>query len=332
MSEYLSDGQERSQQIDLQISLIACKALARVCLFDRAMSSLNNSGLKMASYDYEKGFVGGLKVAPVSRDEGRIGRAPAVHAQVIEFFEFGEFSCEAGMLLCGSPTKTTLYEFVGSINAVTCYRCIALMDRWSHDSINSRCTGHAFTRDGITRAVAAKSVLFAAELLDVNHQLLARRGQVNIALSSSDGASDGLESIRTVLTAHDYGSVFERDDGSQGWRLIKPASEAEAALLKRKKGESARGNTAKQGEVRQNHLVRLTLAESVRLKSLGGAAWIRAKIAKTAVPRKKKQFAFDDAGGPLKGFTLRATDKEWEKLLRLGGNAWVRSVIDAELT
>ena len=284
----------------------------------------------MASYDYEKGFVGGLKIAPVSRDEGRVGRAPAVHAQVTESFEFGEFSCEAGMLLCGSPIKTTLYEFDGSINAVTCYRCIALMDRWSRDSINSRCTGHAFTRDGITKAVAAKSVLFAAELLNVNHQLLARRGQVNIALSSYDGASDGLESIRSVLTAHEYGSVFERNDDVQEWRLIKPASEAEAALLKRKKGESARGNTAKQGEVRQNHLVRLSQAESARLKSLGGAAWIREKIAKTPVPRKKRLFPFNDVASPLKGFTLRATDKEWDKLLKLGGNAWVRAVIGAE--
>ncbi|MGO4801114.1 hypothetical protein ACEN2T_17690 [Pseudomonas sp. W22_MBD1_FP4] len=317
-------------KIDMQISLFACMGLARVCLLDIALSSLNNSGLKMAGYDYAKGFIGGLKVTPVSRDEDRVGRTPAVHAQVTEYFKFGQFSCDAGMLLCGSPTKTTLYEFPGSISAITCYRCIALLNRWSRDCINSRCTGHAFTRDGVTRTVAAKSVLFAAELLEVNHQLLARRGQVNISLSSPDSASDGLESIRSVLTAHDYGSVFERSNDAQEWRLIKPATEAEAALLKRKKGESARGNTAKQGEVRQNHLVRLTPAESAGLKALGGAAWIRAKIASTAIPRKKKQFALDEAERPLKGFTLRATDREWEKLLKLGGNAWVRSVISAE--
>lgn len=283
----------------------------------------------MASYDYEKGFVGGLKVVPVTRDEGRVGRAPAVHAQVTEAFVFGEFSCAQWELLCGSPAKTDLFEYNGSINAVTCYRCIALMDRWSRDSINSRCTGHAITRDGVTRAVAAKSVLFAAELLDVNHQLLAKRGQVKIDLSLSN-TGDGLDLIRVLLTGHDYGAVFERRDDEQQWRIIKPASDAELALLKRKEGESARGNTAKQGEVRQNHLVRLTESEIARVKSLGGAAWIRERIGKTRIPRNKKQFVFENAEGPMKGFTLRATDSEWDKLLKLGGNAWVRSIINAE--
>ncbi len=282
----------------------------------------------MASYDYEKGFVGGLKVAPVSRAEDRVGRAPAVHAQVTEAFKFGEFTCDAWELLCGSPAKTTLYEFEGSINDVTCYRCIALLDRWSRDSINARCTGHAITRDGLTRAVAAKSVLFAGELLDVNHQLLAKRGQVKIDLSQTD-VGDGLDPIRVLLMGHDYGAVFERRDDEQEWRMIKPASDAEQALLKRKLGESARGNTAKQGEVRQNHLVRLTEAESTRLKSLGGAAWVRGKLAKARIPKTKKQFAFDDADSPSKGFTLRATAEEWDKLLKLGGTAWVRSIINA---
>jgi hypothetical protein len=316
----------------------------------------------MASFDYEKGFVGGLKVAPVSRDEDRVGRATAVHAQVTESFEFGEFVCEQWELLCGSPAKTTLYEFEGSINAITCYRCIALLDRWSRDSINARCTGHVITRDGVTRAVAAKSVLFAGELLDVNHQMLAKRGQVKIDLARTD-VGDGLDPIRVLLTGQDYGAVFERRDDEQQWRIIKPAGDAEQALLKRKLGESSRGNTAKQGEVRQNHLVRLSEAESARLKLLGGAAWVRQKVAatsipyhlvqltaedcarllrldefawvreknaKAAAPRKKRKFPDDDAGSPLKGFTLRATDEEWDKLLKLGGNTWVRSVINAE--
>lgn len=281
----------------------------------------------MASFDYEKGFVGGLKVSPVAHDECRVGRAPAVHAQVTEEFEFGEFTCQRWGLLCGSPARTTLYEYEGSINEVSCSRCKALLNRWSRDSINARCSGHVITRAGVTRAVAAKSVLFAGELLGVNHQLLARHGHVKIDLSE-EHAEDGHDEIRALLTGSDYGTVFERREDETGWIVIKPASEAEVELLKRKLGESARGNTAKLGQVRQNRLVRLTEAEILSLKSLGGATWLRSELAKAVLPAPKAHVSLS-SDAPLKGFTLRATDEEWEKLLRLGGTPWVRALVCA---
>jgi hypothetical protein len=169
--------------------------------------------------------------------------------------------------------------------------------------------------------VAAKSTLFASELLGVNNNWLKRNGVIKIDLSSAR-FGDGLDTIRVALKKHPYGTVIEKVESSRTWRVITPAQDAEKSLLERKIGESIRGNT-RVTEMRQNHTLKLTKDEKTELQKLGGSKWIRAQIANPP----QMAVAMDLVSDPKDQITLRATDAEWDALLTLGGAPWLRTVI-----
>jgi hypothetical protein len=275
----------------------------------------------MAKFDYTKGFICPIHIVPVVRDPVDAHQRIVVHARASQSFSFGHFNCPEGELLCRSRNGNACHQIEGTVVQVSCTACRKLLDRWSRDAIDSRCVGFSFERDLITRAVAAKSTLFASELLGVNNNWLKRNGVIKIDLSSAR-FGDGLDPIRVALKKHPYGTVIEKVESSRTWGVITPAQDAEKSLLERKIGESIRGNT-RVTEMRQNHTLKLTKDEKTELQKLGGSKWIRAQIANPP----QMVVAMDLVSDPKDQTTLRATDAEWDALLALGGAPWLRTVI-----
>ena len=83
----------------------------------------------MTIFNYDSGYLVPINVAPVARKANHIGKAPAIHARVMEDFTLGQFTCAAGRLLCGSPEEIECFPVTEPINSVSCARCRELLDR-----------------------------------------------------------------------------------------------------------------------------------------------------------------------------------------------------------
>lgn len=275
----------------------------------------------MTKFDYASGFLVPINVTPVARNASDIGKAPAIHARVLEDFTLGQFSCVAGQLLCRSTEEIECYPISKPINSVSCARCRELLDRWSRDALLARCQGFALNRDGSTLAVAAKSTAMASQILGVGNGVLVRCGINKIVLGPP--MNDGLDHIRKALQAHDYGAVLRLVDGKTKWTLEQPPARAEELLRQHLISYSERGNTrVEQSAMQRNRSIRLTPFEAEALNALGGAAWVRQRI-----DLAKKSYIVDNLEAPTVNRTIRTTDAQWDKVREMGGYTWIRSLI-----
>jgi hypothetical protein len=279
----------------------------------------------MTKFDYASGFLVPINVMPVARNASDIGKAPAIHARVMEDFSFGPFSCEAGQLLCKSNEEIACYPVSKSLNHVSCARCRWLLNRWSRDALLSRCKGYALSRDGSTRAVAAKSTAMASKIMGIGNGVLLRWGINKIVLGAP--RKDGLDHIRKALQAHEYGSVLRLVDGETEWELEQSPARAAELLHEHMLSYSERGNTrVEQSDLQRNRSIRLTPFEAEALNALGGAAWVRQRI-----DLAKKTYIVDNLDTPTVNRTIRTTDAQWDKVRAFGGYTWIRSMIHRAL-
>lgn len=279
----------------------------------------------MTKFNYASGFLVPIHVTPVARNASDIGKAPAIHARVMEDFTLGEFTCSAGRLLCNSPEEIECFPVAEPINSVSCARCRKLLDRWARDSLLARCKGFALSRDGCTRAVAAKSTAMASQILGVGNGVLVRCGINKIVLDAP--LKDGHDHIRKALQSHEYGSVLRLDDGETTWQLEQSPARAEELLRQHLVLYSVRGNTrVEQSALQRNRSIRLTPLEVEALADLGGAAWVRERI-----DLAKKSHIDHTLDAPSVNMTIRTTDAQWEKVRALGGYTWIRSMIHRAL-
>jgi hypothetical protein len=275
----------------------------------------------MTKFNYASGFLVPINVTPVARNASDIGKAPAIHARVMEDFTLGEFSCEEGRLLCNTTEGIECFPVAEPINSVSCARCRKLLDRWARESLLARCKGFALSRDGCTRAVAAKSMAMASEILGVSIGLLVRCGINKIELGAP--LNDVHDHIRKALQSHVYGSVLRLVDGETDWQLEQSPARAEEILRHHLVLYSVRGNTrVEQNALQRNRSIRLTPFEFEKLKKLGGAAWVRKRI-----DSAKKSQIDHTLDAPSVNMTIRTTDAQWEKVRALGGYTWIRSMI-----
>ena len=278
----------------------------------------------MTNFNYASGFLVPINVTPVARKASDIGKAPAIHARVMEDFTLGEFNCAAGRLLCNSPEEIECFPVAVPINSVSCARCRELLDRWARDSLLARCKGYALSRDGCTRAVAAKSTAMASQILGVGNGVLVRCGINKIVLGPP--LKDGNDHIRKALQAHEYGSVLRLVDGVT-WQLEQSPARAEELLRQHLVSYSVRGNKrVTQDAIQRNRSIRLTPPEVEALADLGGAAWVRERI-----DLAKKSIIDHTLDAPSVNMTIRTTDAQWEKVRSLGGYTWIRSMIHRAL-
>lgn len=279
----------------------------------------------MTKFNYASGFLVPISVAPVARNASDIGKTPAIHARVMEDFALGQFSIAAGQLLCRSTEEIECFPVSSTLNSVSCARCRELLDRWSRDSLLARCKGFALKRDGITRAVAAKSTAMASQILGVGNGVLVRCGINKIVLGPP--LKDELDHIRKALREHDYGSVLCLANGETKWKLEQPPEAAEELLRQHLVSYSERGNTrVEQSGLQRNRSIRLTPFEAEALKMLGGAAWVRQRI-----DLAKKSSIVANMDAPTVNMTIRTTDAQWAKVRSFGGYTWIRSMIHRAL-
>lgn len=279
----------------------------------------------MTKFDYASGFLVPINVTPVARNASDIGKAPAIHARVMEDFTLGQFSAIAGQLLCRSTEEIECFPVSKPLNSVSCARCRELLDRWSRDALLARCKGFALNRDGCTRAVAAKSTAMASQILGIGNGVLVRSGMNKIILGSP--LNDGLDHIRKALQAHDYGAVLRLVDGKSKWTLEQPPARAEELLRQHLVSYSERGNTrVEQSAMQRNRSIRLTPFEADALNALGGAAWVRKRI-----DRAQKSYIAGNLEAPTVNRTIRTTDAQWDKVRDMGGYTWIRSMIHRAL-
>jgi hypothetical protein len=298
----------------------AVQQLARI-LCRMTCKRLGGIEVPMTKFNYASGFMVAINVIPVARKACDIGKAPAIHARVMEDFSFGPFNCEAGQLLCRSNEEIACYPVSKPINSVSCARCRWLLDRWSREALLSRCKGFALSRDGSTRAVAAKSTAMASQILGIGNGVLVRCGINKIVLGPP--LKDGLDHIRKALQAHEYGTVLRLLDGETKWELEQSPARAEELLREHMLSYSERGNTRVElSELQRNRSIRLTPFESEALSALGGAAWVRQRI-----DHAKKSYIADNLEAPTVNRTIRTTDAQWDKVRIMGGYTWIRSMI-----
>lgn len=275
----------------------------------------------MTKFDYASGFLVTINVMPVARNASDIGKAPAIHARVIEDFTLGQFSARAGQLLCRSTEEIECFPVSKPLNSISCSRCRELLDRWSREALLVRCKGFALKRDGSTRAVAAKSTAMASQILGVGNGVLVRCGINKIVLGPP--LKDEHDHIRKALQAHDYGSVLCLADGETNWKLEQSPARAEELLRQHLISYSERGNTrVGQSAMQRNRSIRLTPFEAEALNTLGGAAWVRQRI-----DLAKKSYIVDNLEAPTVNRTIRTTDAQWDKVREMGGYTWIRSLI-----
>lgn len=279
----------------------------------------------MTQSDYTSGFLVPILVTPVARNSSDIGKAPAIHARVMEDFTIGQFSCETGQLLCRSTEEIECFPILKPLNSVSCARCRVLLDRWSRDALLARCKGFALSRDGCTRAVAAKSTAMASQILGVGYGVLVRYGIYKIVLGPP--LKDGYDHIRKALQAHEYGSVLRLVDGESKWALEQTPDNALELLRQHLVSYSERGNTrVEQSKLQRNRSIRLTPFEAEALRGLGGASWIRQRI-----DLAKKSSLVPNLDAPTVNMTIRTTDAQWAKVRSFGGYTWIRSLIHRAL-
>jgi hypothetical protein len=279
----------------------------------------------MTKFNYASGFLVPINVAPVARRASDIGKAPAIHARVMEDFTLGQFCSVAGQLLCRSTEEIECFPVSKSINSISCARCRELLDRWSREAHLARCKGFALNRDGSTRAVAAKSTAMASQILGVANGVLVRCGINKIVLGPP--LKDGYDHIRKALQAHEYGSVLRLVDGEAKWMLEQSPARAEELLRQHLVAYTERGNTrVDQSEMQRNRSIRLTPFEAEALTTLGGAAWVRQRI-----DLAKKRYIVDNLDAPTVNRTIRTTDAQWDKVREMGGYTWIRSLIHRAL-
>lgn len=275
----------------------------------------------MTKFDYASGFLVPINVMPVARNPSDIGKAPAIHARVMEDFTLGKFSALAGQLLCRSTEEIECFPVSKPLSSVSCARCRELLDRWARAALQARCKGFALSRDGSTRAVAAKSTSIASQILGVGNGVLVRCGINKIVLGAP--LKDGHDHIRKALQAHEYGSVVRLVDGETKWELERSPARAEELLRQHLLSYSERGNTRVElSALQRNRSIRLTPSEADALNTLGGAAWVRQRI-----DLAKKSYIVDNLEAPTVNRTIRTTDAQWDKVREMGGYTWIRSLI-----
>ena len=275
----------------------------------------------MTQFNYASGFLVPICVMPVARQTSENGKPPSIHARVVEDFTLGMFSRAAGQLLCGAPEEIECLPVSFPLDSVSCVRCRVQLDRWSRDALRARCKGYALKRDGLTRAVAAKSTSMASEILGISSGVLVRCGINQITLARP--LDDGCDYIRKALEVHPYGAVLRLVDGETVWQLEQSSERADELLRQHLVRFTVRGNTrVVQCELQRNRSIRLTPFEVEALRELGGAAWVRARI-----DSAKKSHIEYGMETPSVNMTIRTTDAQWEKVRAMGGYTWIRSMI-----
>jgi hypothetical protein len=279
----------------------------------------------MTNFNYASGFLVPISVTPVARNASSIGKSPSIHARVMVDFTLGPFCRVAGQLLCGSPEEIERSPVEIPLDSVNCVRCRELLDRWSRAALLSRYKGFALSRDGITRAVAAKSTAMASEILGIGNGVMVRNGINKIVLGGP--LNDGLDHIRKMLQVHDYGSVLHQVDGETEWQVEQSPARADELLRQHLVSFSVRGNTrVEQSDMQRNRSIRLTPFEFEALRKLGGASWVRARI-----DLAKKSHIEHNLDAPSVNMTIRTTDAQWDKVRAMGGYTWIRSMIHRAL-